>query len=99
MHNNKPRSAADPRPNNKPYYINPTCPTCRAELVLSDLFEDPTRPSNEVWHDEFICPKCQDGIFMDWPKTMDADFQAKRNKAQCVDLETLRRRYLTEDND
>ncbi len=63
-----PNSAADPRPDGRPAYIPATCPTCGTALVLLDSLENPTLPPDEVWHDEWTCPKCQDGIFMDWPE-------------------------------
>lgn len=61
-----PRCAADPRPDGRPYYIDPTCP-CGTALVLSDLLHNPATPADEVWHDEWTCPKCRNGIWMDTP--------------------------------
>lgn len=58
-----PRSAADPRPGNRPYFIEPDCPVCRRELVLCDR----DRPVSKIWHDEWECPTCQDGAYLDWP--------------------------------
>lgn len=65
-----PNSAADPRPGNRPYYIAPNCPKCGAALVLLDRLQDPDASDDEVWHDEWTCPNCQDGLHMDWPETM-----------------------------
>ncbi|PWV97402.1 hypothetical protein DFQ01_12145 [Paenibacillus cellulosilyticus] len=67
-HSNPPNSAADPRPNNKPFYIDPNCPKCGTALVLNDFVEK-SRTEEEIWHDEFTCPKCRDGIYMDWPES------------------------------
>jgi len=65
----KPRSAAEQRPNNKPVYIDPNCPECRTPLILVDILENLLTPTDKVWHDEFICPKCRDGIYLDVPKS------------------------------
>lgn len=65
---NPPQSAATPRPGNKPYYINPKCRNCGAELVLLDTLWNPDKPQEKIWHDEFTCPICNDGIYMDWPE-------------------------------
>lgn len=59
----RPTSAAHPRPAGRPYYIDPNCPTCGSALVLDDRFV----PGNQVWHDEWVCPTCQEGIWLDWP--------------------------------
>ena len=64
---NPPKGPSDPRPNNEPYYIQKTCPKCGTKLVLHDSLAQPPTPTEDVWHDEFECPKCRDGIFMDWP--------------------------------
>jgi len=50
------------------HYINSYCLKCKTSLVFADLLENPETPENEMWYDEFICPKCQDGIYMDWPE-------------------------------
>lgn len=73
-----PRSAADPRPGGEPYYIDSACPDCGAELVLYDSLDPLTiwnadalgkPPDSEViWHDEWVCPDCLDGIHLDWPE-------------------------------
>lgn len=80
---NAPQSAADPRPNNEPYYIDTHCPDCNTALVLSDKH----KPSGEtdalvhpdvwedrgdtIWHDEWVCPNCENGIHLDWPEEGD----------------------------
>lgn len=63
-----PASAAARRPGDKPYYIAPDCPQCGTPLVLADRFENPAATEEKIWHDEFICPACRDGIFLDWPE-------------------------------
>jgi len=52
----------------KPRHIDPNCPECGAELVLSDLLDDPD--AEEVFEDKWACPKCYDGhgVYMDWPQ-------------------------------
>ncbi|AEG61075.1 Fic family protein [Desulforamulus ruminis] len=70
-----PDSAASPRPGNKPFYIKPNCRKCGAELVLLDTFWNPDKPQEEIWHDEFICPVCEDGIYMDWPEESEMEFK------------------------
>ena len=62
-----PYSAADKRAGNSPAYIHDRCPICKEKLVLADLLDNPQASENEIWHDEFICPNCQDGVYMDWP--------------------------------
>lgn len=61
-------SAAIPRPGNKPYYLDPDCPECGTPLVLLDVFKKPDASGEEIWHDEFICPVCRDGLYVDWPE-------------------------------
>src|ERR687883_360256 len=64
----RPTSAAHPRPGGHPYYIAPNCPTCDTPLVLYDHLDERSRlADNQVWYDEWICPRCRDGIWMDWP--------------------------------
>lgn len=65
----QPESAAIPRPGNKPFYIDQFCPVCGTPLVLADKLDNPNVNEEEIWHDEFICPTCQDGIYLDWPET------------------------------
>ncbi len=60
-----PRSAADPRPGNRPYFIARNCSTCGTELALVDR----DQPASEIWHDEWECPLCQDGVYLDWPES------------------------------
>ena len=63
----EPNSPAIPRPGNRPYYIAPDCPDCGTPLVLSDYLHNPQTPADDVWYDEWECPRCQEGIWMDWP--------------------------------
>ncbi|BAF58599.1 MAG: hypothetical protein HPY89_07125 [Pelotomaculum sp.] len=64
-----PDSAAKPRPQNKPFYISPNCPECGTPLVPADVLNGPDTPEDQIWHDEFICPKCLDFIYLDWPES------------------------------
>jgi len=77
MRNKKriPQSAANPRPENKPFYIKPNCQKCGAELVLLDTLLFPSKPQNQIWYDEFICPICRDDIYIDWPEECDMELQ------------------------
>lgn len=90
----KPTSAADPRPNGEPYYIDTECPVCGEELVLlhrvsdekrrqSDALADPeTDPEDvEPFHDEWVCPECLDEIRMDWPEEYKESMLAKWQQA------------------
>ena len=67
VNQDKPRSAAEQRANNKPAYIDTNCPECGSPLVLLYTLENPLAPTDKIWHDEFICPKCRDGIYLDLP--------------------------------
>jgi hypothetical protein len=61
-----PRSAAEPRPNNRPYYIDPNCPICGTALVLLDTLDG--IGDLPIWYDEWICPNhVLEGVHMDWP--------------------------------
>lgn len=77
----EPKSAADPRPGGRPYYIDSECPDCGTPLVLYDAIGDEAKRSSDalvdpeyksgsdtIWHDEFVCPSCIDGVHMDWPQ-------------------------------
>jgi ribosomal protein S27AE len=70
----RPTSAAHPRPGGKPSYIAPSCPTCGTALVLDDRLRDPALPDDQVWHDEWLCPNCRGGVWMDWPS---GEFEAR----------------------
>lgn len=68
MTDKEPRSPADPRPNNRPYYVDPNCPICDTPLVLFDVLAGNT---DKIWYDEWICPEhVNEGVIMDWPKNM-----------------------------
>lgn len=68
-----PLSPSDKR--ESPYYISSTCMDCDTELVLYDSLSEETQEtefqsSNEsdgVWYDEWVCPSCLDGIYLDVP--------------------------------
>jgi hypothetical protein len=61
-----PRRPSDPRPLNRPFYIDKDCPECGTRLALLDDVQD---NDCESWYDEWICPECQDGVHMDWPES------------------------------
>lgn len=56
-------------PRGKPFHIDAKCPQCGTELVLHDLLDakDPVSVES-IWYDEWACPKCDDGIYHDWPE-------------------------------
>lgn len=60
---NPPRRPADPRPGGVPAYIPNCCDTCKGPLGV--------RPNNKGWEDEFICPVCHDGVYLDTPLSDD----------------------------
>jgi len=62
-----PRSTAMPRPNGEPLYIHKNCPACGTRLVYEYLVNSPYCPENNRWYDEFACPVCNDGIYLDCP--------------------------------
>jgi predicted nucleic-acid-binding Zn-ribbon protein len=64
----EPKSAADPRPNNEPYFIPKTCTKCGSKLVYADSLKTPVPSEDEFWYDEFECPKCRGGNYLDWPE-------------------------------
>jgi rubredoxin len=78
MEDEPPRSPGEPR-EGEPYYIDSECPECGSELILydslsedqvgdsSDLSVSDAENKDEVWHDEWCCPNCLDGIFLDVP--------------------------------
>lgn len=63
----KPEKPSDPR-DGEPYYIDSECPDCGTELILYQELEDAEYDEDEIWHDEWTCPKCEDGIYLDWPE-------------------------------
>jgi hypothetical protein len=65
MTNEKPNSPSDRRPYDEPFYIPKTCDTCGEKLVYSD---STANSANATWYDEFECPNCKDGIYLDWPR-------------------------------
>jgi len=62
---NPPISAADRRPNDRPFYIDECCPGCGGILVYEDIIHGDTR-WDDIFFDEFACPKCNDGSHLDW---------------------------------
>lgn len=69
-------SAADPRPDGEPYYIDSDCPLCGESLELYDKLPEGhfegtplngPESSDPIWHDEWVCPNCMEGVRLDWP--------------------------------
>ena len=68
---NLPLTSSDRRPNDHPYYIDECCPNCNAILVYDDLL-DGEEDWDNFFFDEFSCPNCEDGCYMDWtPEQME----------------------------
>lgn len=80
MSDDEPLTPADPRPDGEPFYIDADCPNCGATLGLYDELDDEALRSSDafvdpeyqvekdaVWHDEWACYECLDGVHMDWP--------------------------------
>lgn len=65
-----PTSSSSPRPDNKPYFILNECAECHSNLVLADPLFDASIEFEEIWHDEWICPECRDGIYLDIPESL-----------------------------
>lgn len=88
-----PLSPEDPRPDNKPFYIEPNC-KCGAALVLDDSWEferdyaifigDQDTEWISPWHDEWVCPVCRDGIHMDWPQEATDDLRGMVREASVM---------------
>lgn len=57
---NPPMKPSDPRSGGVPFYIANKCDNCGGKLILD--------PTNEGWLDEFICPRCKTGVYLDFPK-------------------------------
>lgn len=49
----------------EPRHIDSSCPSCGTSLVLNDVHREEQVPPEEVWVDEWVCPRCEDGIFLD----------------------------------
>lgn len=64
----EPDSAAYRRPNDRPSYIKQICDKCQAALVYADVLSESNTSIDEIWYDEFMCPNCRDGVYMDWPQ-------------------------------
>lgn len=66
---------------NKPIYIHDKCERCNSELALWDEVNKcfDTVPGFEeefetkTWYDEWCCPKCNDLLYLDYPKTTFGD--------------------------
>lgn len=62
----EPRSAADRRPNDEPYFISKACEDCGEKLVYLYILEG--KSERDAWFDEFACPKCRNGMYLDVPE-------------------------------
>lgn len=62
---------ATPRPDGRPVFVPADCATCGSPLRVVDLHN--STPPDSVWHDEFECPKCLDGVVLDVPPVESAD--------------------------
>lgn len=88
MTDEPPRSAAAPRPNDEPYYIDSECPDCGTDLVLWNELQG--MDEENVWYDEWMCPDCEDGLYMDWPEERHEHLTSR------VDEDTLSSEELNE---
>ena len=96
----KPMSAADPRPGNKPHYIDSACPGCGTPLVLADRLRNLHVRENKIWHDEWQCPQCRDGIYMDWPKECREELlKSAQDPVEYVSVEELKKKLLDADDE
>ncbi|MGI6648332.1 MAG: hypothetical protein ACOX5W_04510 [Bacillota bacterium] len=87
----QPESAVIPRPGSSPFYIDPFCTTCSTPLVLADLLDNPNTDETKTWHDEFICPSCQDTIYLDWPENEIAALSKEQRRKGGVSWDELKR--------
>jgi len=83
--NSSPGNAADSQPGNRPYFIASKCPTCEAALVLVDR----DQPASEVWHDEWECPRCDEGVYLDWPESAIEALKAAGREGPCIPIDRL----------
>ena len=67
-----PLKPSDPRPGGVPFYIPNRCDDCGGTLVLD--------PNNEGWLDEFICPRCNNGVYLDMPKKVTDRIRGRRRQ-------------------
>lgn len=61
MIEDRPETPADLR-DSEPYYIESVCPDCGTKLRQNQDAKE------HGWHDEWECPNCLDGIYIDWPE-------------------------------
>jgi hypothetical protein len=71
---NPPLSAEDRRPNDRPFYISDCCPKCDTVLIYDDLV-DSNMDWDDIFFDEFACPKCNDGCYLDWTPQKTEEFK------------------------
>lgn len=69
---------------------------CGAGLVLVDRDE----PDTEIWHDEWECPLCRDGVYLDWPSEKIAELKRIAETAteeSMIPIEEILKRLDIED--
>jgi hypothetical protein len=84
-------------PREIPFYIHAFC-DCGERLVLADPLRDPDIDEDNIWYDEWECPKCCDGIHLDWSKeelndlvkrTEEATVAMKNGEIEAITLDDL----------
>lgn len=92
-----------------PRYLDPNCPVCGTPLVLADLLDDPDTDPEEVWNDEWACPKCYDGdgVWIDFEPEEKGELdrrikEVEEEKVEMIPWETVQKELyeslgLTED--
>ncbi|MHA2427181.1 MAG: addiction module protein [Candidatus Hermodarchaeia archaeon] len=74
-----------------PRYLDPNCPVCGETLVLADLLDDPNTDPEEIWGDEWACPKCYDGdsIWIDFDPEEQAEIERRLKGIEDGTIETI----------
>ena len=74
-----------------PRYLDPNCPVCGEALVLADLLDDPNTDPDDVWNDEWACPKCYDGdsIWIDFEPEEQAELERRIKEVEDGTVETI----------
>lgn len=67
---------------------------CRMALVLVDR----DQPASEVWHDEWECPRCDNGIYLDWPESAIEALKAAGLEGPHAPIEQLVHKFQSNDN-
>ena len=72
----QPLRPSDPRPGGVPFYITNECSDCNGPLILD--------PNNEGWMDEFVCPMCHNGVYLDLPRETIEEILSCRRKGSHI---------------